>query len=40
MNGRKEIVLSQLTNKIPSQIYRIKNRTHLVTLRRAKGYSL
>lgn len=40
MNGRKEIVVSQLTTKIPLQIYRITNRTHLVTLRHAKSYSL
>lgn len=40
MNGRKETVVSQLTTKIPSQIYRITNRTHLVTLRCAKGHSL
>ena len=40
MNGRKELVVSQMTTKIPSQIYGIKNRTHLVKLRRAKSCSL
>jgi hypothetical protein len=40
MNGRKEMVVSQMTTKIPSQIYGIKNRTHLVKLRRAKSCSL